>query len=225
MRSLGVLDSLLRKWKLQLQLQLQLLHASHSLAVSGCGWQRMDPPTALHFLFAGSEPAAVPSTPHPPSASHIRSGAAPPLVAGCHCSRQPHLTFFTLSAAPKTWTAWLLIRVQKFSKEMFWPLSTSIFCRRLSSPPPPSAACDRKQEVTRRVTGVLQGRRPPPPPLGCAAVLLAEPPVMSSMRSHLGHGGQLLGHQALELGVAQGGAVVCSLVELCDQRVDGQLQI
>lgn len=32
---LGVLDILLRQWKLQLQ--LQLLHASHSLAVSGCG--------------------------------------------------------------------------------------------------------------------------------------------------------------------------------------------
>lgn len=77
--------------------------------------------------------------------------------------------FFTLSAAPKTWTAWLLIRVQKFSKEMFWPLSTSIFCRRLSSPPPPSAACDRKQEVTCRVTGK---KTPPPPPLLLWAVQL-----------------------------------------------------
>lgn len=48
---------------------------------------------------------------------------------------------------------------------------------------------------------------------------------MSSVRSHLGHGGQLLGKQTLELGFAQGVAVICSLVELSDQRVDGQLQI
>lgn len=30
----------------------------------------MDPPTALHFLFPGSEPAAVPSTPRPLSFTH-----------------------------------------------------------------------------------------------------------------------------------------------------------
>lgn len=35
----------------------------------------MDPPTALHFLFPGSEPAAVPSSPHPLSFTRqIRSG-------------------------------------------------------------------------------------------------------------------------------------------------------
>lgn len=71
-----------------------------------------------------------------------------PWVAGSHCNRQPHLMFFGLYMVPKSWTAWLLIRVQKLSKEMFWPLWTSICCRRLSSPVSLSATCHRKTEVT-----------------------------------------------------------------------------
>lgn len=36
---------------------------------------------------------------------------------------------------------------------------------------------------------------------------------------------QLIGDQGLELGGVHGRLVVCSFVKLCDQRVDGQLQI
>lgn len=42
---------------------------------------------------------------------------------------------------------------------------------------------------------------------------------------YLGNDRQLLGHHGLELGGVHGGSIICSLVELCDQCVDGQLQV
>lgn len=42
---------------------------------------------------------------------------------------------------------------------------------------------------------------------------------------YLRHYWQLLGHHGLELGGAHGGSIICSLVKLCDQSVDGQLQL
>lgn len=41
----------------------------------------------------------------------------------------------------------------------------------------------------------------------------------------LGESRQLFGDHGLELGGAHGRFVVCSFMKLCDQRVDGQLQI
>lgn len=51
-----------------------------------------------------------------------------------HCSRQVHLVPFSLCMVPNSWRAWLLISFQKFSKEMFWLLSTSICSRTLPRP-------------------------------------------------------------------------------------------
>lgn len=42
---------------------------------------------------------------------------------------------------------------------------------------------------------------------------------------YLCHYWQLLGHHGLELGGGHGGSIICSLVKLCDQSVDGQLQL
>lgn len=42
---------------------------------------------------------------------------------------------------------------------------------------------------------------------------------------YLGKSRQLIGDHALELGAVHGWSVICSFMELCDQRIDGQLQI
>ena len=60
-----------------------------------------------------------------PGSSARQALQRPPVAVGggggcrAHSSRQPHLMFFPLWVEPKTWTARLLIRLQKFSKEMF----------------------------------------------------------------------------------------------------------
>lgn len=193
-----VLVNLLRQRRLQLQ--LQLLHASHSLVVSGCGdpgWTHPLPSLLVSRIQAGSYD--VFSTPHQLHTCQICSGV-PTRVSRSHCNRQPHLMFFGLYMVPKSWTAWLLIRVQKLSKEMFWPLWTSICWRTLSIPVSLSATYNREPKL-RLLLPVLQGRKLTVL-CRCAAVLLPKPSVMWSVSSHLGHSRQLLRKQTLELGVA-----------------------
>lgn len=184
----------------------------------------MDPPTALPFLFPGSEPA---STPHPLSFTHqIWSGT--PSGGSLSLQQAATLDVLHLVAGAKDLDG---LVVNQGPEVVEGDVLAALHVHLLQEAVQPTAALRNLRQETgsdapsyRCVTG----KKTAPTPgdsLGCAAVLLAEPPVMSSVRSHLGHGGQLLGHQALELGLAQGGAVVSSLMELCDQRVDGQLQI
>lgn len=58
--------------------------------------------------------------------------------------------FFSLCVDPNSWTACLLIRVQKFSKEMFWPFCTPICCRSWPRPSSFSTVCCRNREEERK---------------------------------------------------------------------------
>lgn len=165
---LGVLDILLRQWKLQLQ--LQVLHASHSLAVSGCGgrgWIRL-----LLFTSCFQDPSRRPFRPlYIPSASHMSDLEwRCPLGGRVSLQQAATLDVFWLVHGPKELDGLIINQVPEVVEG---DVLAALDVHLLQEAVQPSVALRNLQQETRSdtiVTVVLQERKLTPS-VGFSAVV------------------------------------------------------